>query len=278
MASGTSVAAADSRTGSTRMALSRRDDDLQPLIPVQSSRGHGIALRERETRDASTRDLQLGGDRGPSRLFYPGTAPGCEVLGRAPIEQNNQIGPGGVGERVVAEVLAQAVAKRLLAKDAFELAHDDRRLLINDRPIQAAGLVQVVQMLPDRIRSSRAIHVVGCRVVRIEEPQLVIDLREGRIDDLRRHEVREYLLHPHVVEPSHGDEIAEPHVRRLVRDHAGAPELLILGRRLIQKEAGRVVEDRAGVFHAAELERGHQQEIELAPRIRDARVPLEPGQ
>ncbi len=104
----------------------------------------------------------------------------------------------------------------------------------------------------------------------------MIDRRERRIDDLRRHEVGEDLLHPDIVEPPHRHEIAEPHVRRLVRDEAGAAELLALRRRRIEQQRRRVVEDRARVLHPAELERRYEQEIELAPGIRDAGVALEP--
>ena len=94
----------------------------------------------------------------------------------------------------------------------------------------------------------------------------MIDLRERRVDDLRRHEVREDLLHPHIVEPPHRHEIAEPHVGGLVRDDAGATELLVLRGRRVEQQARRVVEDGAGVLHAAELERRHEQEVELARR------------
>ena len=46
----------------------------------------------------------------------------------------------------------------------------------------------------------------------------MVHLGERRVDDLRRHEVGEDLFHPHVVEPLHRHQIAEPHVRGLVRD------------------------------------------------------------
>src|SRR3712207_8429116 len=52
------------------------------------------------------------------------------------------------------------------------------------------------------------------------EAQVVIQVGERRVHDLCRHEVREHLSHPDVAEPLHRHEIAEPHVRRLVRDRA----------------------------------------------------------
>src|SRR5438034_3439481 len=47
------------------------------------------------------------------------------------------------------------------------------------------------------------------------------------------------------------------------------------GRR-IEQQAARVVEDRARMLHAAELKGRHEQEVELAERIGNARVPLHP--
>ena len=103
----------------------------------------------------------------------------------------------------------------------------------------------------------------------------MVDGRERRIDDLRRHEVGEHLFHPDVVEPAHRDQIAEPHVRGLVRNHRGAAEQLVLRRRLVEHQARRVVENLAGVFHAAELKGRDRDEVELAERIRNRGVALE---
>ena len=62
----------------------------------------------------------------------------------------------------------------------------------------------------------RDLDVVGRRVVLQEKSHVVIDRRKRRVDDLRRHEIREDLFHPHVVEPLHRHQIAEPQVRGLV--------------------------------------------------------------
>jgi hypothetical protein len=74
------------------------------------------------------------------------------------------------------------------------------------------------------------------------------------------------------------DEVAEPHVRGLVRDHVGAIEHLVLRRRFVEEQARRVVEDGARVLHAAEGEGGNRHDVELAEGVRDGRVVFEPGQ
>ena len=115
------------------------------------------------------------------------------------------------------------------------------------------------------------VYIVGGGVVGEQESQVVVDLGKARVHDLRGHEVGHHLLHPDIIKPAHGHQVAEPHVRGLVGDHAGAPEQLVLRRRVVEHQAGGVVEDGARVLHAAELEGGDQHEIEFAPGIRDRR-------
>ena len=106
----------------------------------------------------------------------------------------------------------------------------------------------------------------------------MVDLGKRGVDDAGRHEVGERLLQPDVVEPLHRHEVAEPHVRRLVGDEAGAAEMGVLRGALVEQQRVLVVEDGAGMLHAAVLKRRHEHEIELLERERDARVVLEPGQ
>ncbi len=253
------------------------DHDVEALGPRKIAFVFGIRLLEGHQQRAVLQP-HVARDRRPARLFYPGPAPRREIVRSPPIEHLDQIRPGRVGVGVGPEVFTQPVAQAIGRDDHLELAHDDRRLLVDDRAVQAARLVEVVEPLADRVRALGAVDVVGGRVVRVEEPELVIDLREARVHDLRRHEVGEHLLHPDIVEPRHRHQVAEPHVRGLVRDQAGAAELLVLRRRGIEEQGRRVVEDGAGMLHAAELEGRHQQEVELLERIRDRGVLLEPGQ
>jgi hypothetical protein len=106
----------------------------------------------------------------------------------------------------------------------------------------------------------------------------VVDLRKAWIDDLRRHEVGQHFFHPDIVEPPHSHQIAEPHVGRLMSDHAGAPQKLALRGGGVEQETRSVIQDGAGVLHAAELEGGDQHQIEFPPRVRDRSVFLQPGQ
>ena len=62
----------------------------------------------------------------------------------------------------------------------------------------------------------------------------------------------------------------------LVGDDAGAIELLVLRCGFVEQQRRGVVEDRASVLHPAELKRRDQHDVELAERVRDGGVPLEP--
>ena len=99
----------------------------------------------------------------------------------------------------------------------------------------------------------------------------MVDAGEGRLEHLVRHEGREALLQPDVVEPGHRHEIPEPHVRGLVRDEVGAARLA-QARDLAAEERRRLaVEDAARVLHPREGEVRHDHEVELLRRGRGFR-------
>ena len=86
-----------------------------------------------------------------------------------------------------------------------------------------------------------------------EKSQVMIHIWKRGIHNFGRHELGQHFLHPDVVEPFHRDEVAEPHMRRFVRDGLRPIEHLGLGCGFVQKDPRLVIEDGAGMFHAAEL-------------------------
>lgn len=68
----------------------------------------------------------------------------------------------------------------------------------------------------------------------------MVDTGEEWLGDPGGEVVGEDLLRPHVVEPIHRDEVAEPRVGRLVRDQLDASQLLV-GRRVGAEEELRVI-------------------------------------
>ena len=87
------------------------------------------------------------------------------------------------------------------------------------------------------------------------------------------HVVGERLVQPEVVPPLHRDQVAEPLVGHLVRDHVGPVAALALGR--LRPEHQLVGEgDTARVLHGAGVELGHERLVVVAERVADAEQPV----
>ena len=96
------------------------------------------------------------------------------------------------------------------------------------------------------------------------------------MNDLRRQEIGKYFLRPHVVEPVHRHQVPEPHVRRLMSNKAGPPQLLRLRRRLLQHHARLTIKDRTRMLHPAVLKGWYQREIEFPEGIGNTGIFLKP--
>ena len=97
---------------------------------------------------------------------------------RARVEQTHQVEPGRVAESMPLQIFAQTVPQHVLPDQRLELAHDDGRLLIDDRPVQLPRFVEIRERLPDRVRSRGAIDLIRSRVMGQQKSKLVIQLRE----------------------------------------------------------------------------------------------------
>ena len=172
------------------------------------------------------------------------------------------------------QVLAQAVAEGLGAHQALELAHHDGRFVVDDVAVERARILQVGQRLANGVGPGRAVDAVGGGVVVDDEFEVVVRVFDGHLGDFVGHEIGKDLLHPHVVEPLHGYQIAEPHVGRLVRDEVGAGQHLVLGRALVQKQRRGLVVNGPDVLHPAVLKIRNGHKIKLLKRKRQARVLL----
>ena len=103
--------------------------------------------------------------------------------------------------------------------------------------------------------------------------------RPPGVDDLVGHPGGERLVEPQVVPPHHRHQVAEPLVRQLVRDHLGDPLLHRQRRRRRIGEQRHLAEgDRARVLHRARLEVGDADLVQLAERVGQAEVVLQPRQ
>ena len=178
-----------------------------------------------------------------------------------------ELGERGVAEGVALEVAPHPVAERLHADGGNELLEHGRALAVGDAVEVEEGRVGVRHLPGDRVGGDELVLAVGPRLhAGVERhPRR---LEAGRLDEREvGHVGGEALVEPEVVPPAHGHEVAEPHVRHLVEDHLGAPEALVLGRRVAEDHA-LGVGDRADVLHRAEVELGHEDLVVLVEGVR----------
>ena len=196
----------------------------------------------------------------PSRSAAPAARP-----------RGDEVGELGVAVGVRVEVAAQPVEEHLVAEVQRQLAKHGRALRVGDAVElgQRARRVRRRRCRPPgastgggRPRSPTTCG--GCR----SRPTL-----RSPVDPLPE-VLGEGLVEPQVVPPAHRDEIAEPHVRHLVRDRDVALEAVGLGDP--RAEHQRVAErDAARVLHRAGVELRHERLVVLAPRVADAEQPVQ---
>ena len=109
--------------------------------------------------------------------------------------------------------------------------------------------------------------------------QPALPLRIKLLRSLRRHPGRKALVEPEIVPPRHGDEIAEPLMRHLMRDDGkdAAPRAVRIGCGIEQQPALEEG-DAAPVLHRAPEAAGHRDQVELGQRIFHTEIVVEPGE
>src|SRR5207245_8151889 len=111
------------------------------------------------------------------------------------------------------------------------------------------------------------------------ERDSTLPLRLPGVDGEDLHEGGESLVETDAVPPAHRDEVAEPHVRVLVRDDVGDALELGVGRRALVDEQRCLPErDRAQVLHRARRKVRDREEVEIVDRIRTAVISIEEGE
>ena len=138
------------------------------------------------------------------------------------VKDPHQVKPGCISELKLLQVRAQTGLQPVGSDKALELPHDDGSLLIDDGAVEAARLVQILQLLAERMSSGGSIHRIGRRVIGDKKSKVVVHLRKRADHNFCRHEVSKNFFHPDIIEPLHCNEVAKPHVRGLVRDYARA--------------------------------------------------------
>ena len=111
------------------------------------------------------------------------------------------------------------------------------------------------------------------------ERRPALPVRAVRVATGDLHEGGERLVQPNSVPPLHGHQVAEPHVRHLVRNHIGQVlQLELCGGGRVGQQQALAVRNGAEVLHRTGGEVGERQHVALIGGVGDAVVVLIPAQ
>jgi len=252
-----------------------RDQPARRRLPRAGARlGEESTLAQRDRLVAVEREV----DDRVAGLADPAVGEVEDRLARRLAERAPEIIGGRVPLPVAAHVEADAVAEAILAEVALHHPQHGAPLLVGDGVERLAGLLGVGDVGADGVGGDERVERQRCPLAGLEvHPDPPRRAPVG--DDLVGHPGGEGLVEPQVVPPGHRHQVAEPLVGELVRDHLGHP--LLHG----ERRGGRIGEQRhlaegdgAGVLHGAGLEVGDADLVELAERVGEAEVVLEPRQ
>ena len=169
-----------------------------------------------------------------ARRVYPDLTPASQINFRLAFQNANQIRPGGISISKVSQILPHACAKLSLAGQSLQLLHHNRRFVVNDIAVERPRLVQILQVLTDRIGALRSVDDVSTGKMPDQKIEVMVDLGKARVDDLGSHEICEHFFGPHVIEPIHSHQIPEPHVCCFMSNQTCSAQELGLTRLRIQ--------------------------------------------
>ena len=168
-------------------------------------------------------DVEVGAQRVQAGGLEPLPTPVRQVAARRLLQRAKQIAERRVGERVVAEVVAQPGQERLEADVGDQLLEHAGALGVGDAVEVDLDGVQVGDVGGHRVRRRQLVLPVGPRLLDVGERRPGLLVLGGLGLAQHRGERREGLVEPQVVPPRHRDQVAEPHVRHLVQHRLGAP-------------------------------------------------------
>ncbi len=194
------------------------------------------------------------------------------------LERIPQVAGDRVGIGVGLEVGTHAIAEHLRADVLLEHAQDPTALFVGQHVEHALRLLGRPDRVLNRTGQVERVDGQGGLTRRGEADPTVPRGPEG-VDTEHFHECREGLVEPDALPPAHGHQVAEPHVRQLVRDDVGDTLELGAGGLVLVDEQRRVAErDASQVLHRAggEVRNGHQ--VDLVPGVGDVEVLREEAQ
>ncbi len=173
------------------------------------------------------------------------------------------------------QIQPNAIAKSFLAEILLEHAQHGRTLLIGQDVEHPGGFFRALDRKLNRARALESVDLHG-RGARHRETVPASPFGLPRIDREHFHEGGKCFVQPKAIPPFHRDQIAEPHVRVLVRHYVRHPlELGARGFLAIDQQRGFAKRDCAQVFHRSRGEIGNGDQIQLVSGIGNAVIAAE---
>ena len=232
------------------------------------------SLRERLLRDlqALDRSVWRRGDHGAhkrdARFLEPHLRPGLQVATRCGRQLGEEVIQGGIGVGVLGEILVQAGEERVASHVGDELAQHRGSLGVGDAIEVHLNVGQVTDLGGDRVSRGQLV-LLEAPVLADHEPGPALGVLGGLGQSQVAHELGEGLVEPQVVPPLHGDQVAEPHVRQLVKNRVGARLHLCL-RRARTEHVGVAEGHAPGVLHRTGVVLGNEDLVVLGEGVGDA--------
>ena len=166
-----------------------------------------------------------------SFAFHPFRIESLDAGGRVfLVEKSDEVVPGSIAERIGVQIVLQGALEGCGAHALLQLAHHDGCLVVDDVAVEQTGTVQVGQRLLDGVGAVGAVGGQRRHIMGLQKTDVVVHIGKLLARYLVGHEVGEHFLGPHIVEPPHGDKVAEPQVRGLVGQQVEPVQLFVGGR------------------------------------------------
>ena len=176
---------------------------------------------------------------------------------------------------MLGEIVAHPFSKRVRPQVLLQHPQHGGAFFIGEDVEHGPGVVRVSDGELDRAGTAQPVDVQG-RGARDAEARPALPFGLPVIHRHHFHEGGERLVEPQPVPPAHGYQVAEPHVRVLVRDDVGHALQFAARRGVFVDQQGRLAEgDRAQILHRTEREVGNRDQVQFVARIGPAVIGAE---
>mmetsp|Transcript_88145 Transcript_88145/g.247956 ORF Transcript_88145/g.247956 Transcript_88145/m.247956 type:complete len:470 (-) Transcript_88145:295-1704(-) len=174
----------------------------------------------------------------------------------------------GVAVAMPLEVRDESLLEVFLAEHGVNHAHHAATFAVRDRVEDLLYCLGLADRHLDRMAAAKGIQLQGARLLHCDVALPDLPIRLELVGGEGLGPIGEALIEPEVVPPLHGDQVPEPLVGKLVRDHRADPLLLRHGDGLrVTQERHLPVGNEAPILHGARREVRNGDHVHLRERV-----------